>query len=187
VTAETTMTTRRHIPSSQKGAALLVSLAVLLLMTILGVTAARTTTLQERMASNMRDKAIAFQAAEATLRFGEQWVKDQLRGERPIPVTLGACSSPPCDVYDNDSIKDPDKDATWDPAGKGAYMRDGPNLDLTHSRPRLYIEQQRFVPDALNVGGGKSKGRIYYRVTARSMGATDTGISVITSTFAARF
>lgn len=61
--------------SQQRGAVLLVSLIMLLLLTILGAAAMRDTNLQERMAGNMRDHNLAFQAAEAALRFAEQEVK----------------------------------------------------------------------------------------------------------------
>lgn len=62
-------------PSKQRGAVLLVSLIMLLLLTIIGAAAMRDTNLQERMAGNMRDHSLAFQAAEAALRFAEQEVK----------------------------------------------------------------------------------------------------------------
>ena len=55
----------------QQGSALIISLIILLLMTLIGVTAMQTTTLEERMTGNMRDSNIAFQAAEAALREGE--------------------------------------------------------------------------------------------------------------------
>ncbi|KJS73675.1 MAG: pilus assembly protein PilX [Pseudomonas sp. BICA1-14] len=61
--------------SCQRGAVLLVALIMLLLLTILGAAAMRDTNLQERMAGNMRDHNLAFQAAEAALRFAEQEVK----------------------------------------------------------------------------------------------------------------
>ena len=50
-------------PSKQQGAVLLVALIMLLLLTVIGVAAMRDTNLQERMAGNMRDHALAFQAA----------------------------------------------------------------------------------------------------------------------------
>jgi type IV pilus assembly protein PilX len=57
--------------SAQRGSALIVSLVFLLLLTILGVTAMRSSVLQERMAGNTRDTNLAFQAAETALRAGE--------------------------------------------------------------------------------------------------------------------
>lgn len=55
----------------QTGAALIVALSILLILTILGVSAMSTTALQERISGNARDADIAFEAAEAALRAGE--------------------------------------------------------------------------------------------------------------------
>lgn len=60
--------------SAQSGSVLVIALIFLLLMTIIGVTAMQTTTLQERMAGNTRDRNLAFQAAEAALREGERYL-----------------------------------------------------------------------------------------------------------------
>lgn len=56
-----------HAESQQRGAVLVVSLIVLLLLTILAITASNTATLQERMASNAQEANVAFQAAESGL------------------------------------------------------------------------------------------------------------------------
>lgn len=58
-------------PSQQKGAVLVVGLIILVVLTLLGVQGMRTNVAQERMASNMRERNVAFQAAEAALRVGE--------------------------------------------------------------------------------------------------------------------
>lgn len=55
----------------QAGSALVVALIMLLLLTMLGVQGMRTNVMQERMAGNVRDRNLAFQAAEAALRVGE--------------------------------------------------------------------------------------------------------------------
>lgn len=52
----------------QGGAVLIVSLMFLVILTMLGVTAMSGTTMEERMAGNTRDAALALQAAEAALR-----------------------------------------------------------------------------------------------------------------------
>lgn len=62
------------IPATQRGAVLIVSLIFLLLLTLIGTTAMRNTTLQERMAGNTRDTNLSLQAAEAALRAGQNWV-----------------------------------------------------------------------------------------------------------------
>jgi type IV pilus assembly protein PilX len=54
--------------TQQKGAVLMISLIVLLLITLIGTAAIQTSTLEEKMAGNLFDKNIAFQAAESALR-----------------------------------------------------------------------------------------------------------------------
>ncbi|MBI3343666.1 MAG: hypothetical protein HY028_02155 [Gammaproteobacteria bacterium] len=56
----------------QQGSALVVSLLMLLVMTLLGVTAMMTSRLQEKMAINARQYNLAFQASESALRTGEE-------------------------------------------------------------------------------------------------------------------
>jgi type IV pilus assembly protein PilX len=60
--------------SSQNGSALIVSLVMLLLISLIGVGSMQSTILQERMASNLQDRNIAFQASERALRVGENWL-----------------------------------------------------------------------------------------------------------------
>ncbi len=62
------MINRNH----QHGAALIVSLVMLLLLTVVGVSSVRMTSLQERMAGNMQFRTTAFEGAEEAARFGEQ-------------------------------------------------------------------------------------------------------------------
>ena len=56
----------------QQGMALIVSLIFLLLLSVLAVSSVQDATLQERMVSNQRDHAMAFQAAEAALKAAEE-------------------------------------------------------------------------------------------------------------------
>lgn len=63
------------MPRSQRGAALATSLILLLMLTLIGVTAMQSTTLEEKMAGNLRSEHLAFQAAEAALRAGEEWLQ----------------------------------------------------------------------------------------------------------------
>ena len=52
---------------NQRGAALVMALAVLVLLTILGISAMKSSTLEYRMATSIQDKSTAFQAAESAL------------------------------------------------------------------------------------------------------------------------
>lgn len=58
--------------TSQSGAVLLISLIMLLLLTLIGVTGMQVASLEERMAGNAKDINLAFQAAETTLRGAEK-------------------------------------------------------------------------------------------------------------------
>lgn len=65
------MTTRSSTPRpsrpAQRGAVLVVSLILLAVLTLLGVTAMNTTSMEERMAANTQEGLRAFQLAEAGL------------------------------------------------------------------------------------------------------------------------
>jgi type IV pilus assembly protein PilX len=55
----------------QQGVVLVISLLMLLVLTLIGLAATRSTTLEERMTANQNDATVAFEAAEAALRDGE--------------------------------------------------------------------------------------------------------------------
>src|ERR1700730_3370785 len=58
-------------PSKQTGVVLFVALILLLILSLLGVTAARMQTVEERMARNDDNRQLGAQAAEAALRSAE--------------------------------------------------------------------------------------------------------------------
>lgn len=60
-----------HDRRRQTGAALIVSLIMLLLLTVVGISSVRMTSLQERMAGNLQFRTKAFEWAEEAARFGE--------------------------------------------------------------------------------------------------------------------
>jgi type IV pilus assembly protein PilX len=59
--------TFNRLPRKQEGAALVVSLIILLVMTLIGVSSMSTSLLQEKMASNAQSSNITFQAAESAV------------------------------------------------------------------------------------------------------------------------
>ena len=63
---------------SQQGSVLIISLVIMVVLTILGVSGMKTTILEEKMAGNMRDSQLAFQAAEATLKQAEQYIEQNV-------------------------------------------------------------------------------------------------------------
>lgn len=67
---------RRHggfsRPGSQSGITLVVVLVLLIVISLLGVAVMRSSGMQESMSANLRDRAIAFQAAEMALRVAQE-------------------------------------------------------------------------------------------------------------------
>jgi type IV pilus assembly protein PilX len=69
---------------NQGGASLVVALMFLIVLTILGLVAVRSSTVQERMAGNDRDRAVAFEAAEAALRDAERDIQSNITSANPF-------------------------------------------------------------------------------------------------------
>ena len=81
---------KMYLRNRQKGAAIFIALIMLLVMTIIGITASQQTTLEEKMAGNLRDQTLALQAGEAVLRWTETWVGDQV--DKPkVTVCASGC------------------------------------------------------------------------------------------------
>lgn len=95
----------------QTGAALITGLIFLVVLTMIGVTAARMSTLEERMSGNMRDRSIAMQAAEIALRDAERDI--QALGTGPRSPTIAGitgfaanCNQDATNATDDDGLCD---------------------------------------------------------------------------------
>jgi type IV pilus assembly protein PilX len=177
-----------HVPPRpQRGAILVISLILLLVMTVLGLAAMQVTRMEERMAGNQRDVNIAFQGAEAGLRDAENRIRDMV-------VRPDTCASAPCavpSVWERDALLAynlRNQDAAWWVANAQEYGADGTQeIEQATVDPRVLIEDAGFIPDSLTVGHGPPEGRNFYRITAHSTGATDTAQAVLESTYTRRF
>lgn len=89
----------KHSARKQRGAIMIVALIFLVVMTMLILASIRGTVMQERMAANLYDRSLAFQAAEAALRAGEDFVV--LTPPKPTAATgcdsNGNCAKPEAD------------------------------------------------------------------------------------------
>jgi len=109
----------------QRGAALVIAMILLLIMSLLAAASLRGTLMQERMSSNTHDRDLAFQSAEAGLKMGERqaenWVKD---GE--VAAALASCQSPSLEgLYKNVDAQCPKP--LWEgpaPGEPGSYWHD---------------------------------------------------------------
>lgn len=164
------------MPNTQRGATLIVALIMLLLIAIIGVASMQSTTMQERMAGNMRDQNIAFQAAEAGLRDREAWLESLTARPslRAWLLTRGGLDL-----------------TTTFPFGAAGVVEfgDAGTVDLSQvlADPTMVMEEMEFIPDSLVQGYDPGRGRDFYRVISAGAGQTDNSESVLETTYAKRF
>lgn len=159
----------------QGGVTLVMSMLFLLLLTILGITALNTNTLQEKMAGNARDSDMAMQAAESALRGGEQAV-NQLYVTYPLPVGPVPDGTGSQGVWSTGSTFT-GTDSWWYPNSIQYSAVSG-----LAASPRYVVEYAGFARDNLLVGAPAS-GFDYYRITSRARGLTQSSQVMLESTY----
>jgi len=168
-------TTTSSILNNERGAALIVALVMLLVMTVLGVTAARNTNLQERMAGNLRDNNLAFQSAERALREGELFLTSAT-----IPAFNGTNGLFLMQDGAGQAAFWSD-DTWWATNGRAAPSITGDNV----ARAPLYVIEE--LPPIEDEGGSLVFGALpdigFYRVTAQAQGGTPDAITILQSTY----
>ena len=156
----------------QHGSVLIIGLLLLLILTLLGLSSMGTTLLQEKMANNMRDQNLAFQAAEAALQNGEQYVV----GNAPVGFN-SACNGGLClpsttgtPVWATVNWSTPNV-ITMSPPLSSSYLA---------AQPVYIIEQLPPVPAP---GASQSQQQYgntpplqFYRITARATGGNKAAI-----------
>ena len=85
--------------SRQQGVALAVVLILLVVMSLLALASLRGTLMEERMTSNMRDRSLSFQSAEAALRQGEAFAAG-----KPSTLPATGCNASGCGKPDPSAI-----------------------------------------------------------------------------------
>jgi type IV pilus assembly protein PilX len=162
----------KHSTGRERGAVLIVALVFLVIMTVLGVTAMRTTTLQERMAGNVRDSNLAFQSAEAALREGEQFLQ-----QATLPPFNGANGLLPME-------EDAGQVTFWNAYAWNGNGRVTASVAGVIEAPRYVIEELPALPaegDSAKFGALPDVG--FYRVTARAAGGTQDAVSILQTTY----
>lgn len=183
-------TQRLQTPRREAGAVLVVGLVMVLLISIIGVSAIRGSNLQESMAGNIRERNLAFQASESALRIGEGMVSDQV--SRPLMTDSQG-------LY-NDTFRTPASsiltfsNADWIDATKVRVAT--LTLDDVSREPTYIIEQ--LDPDiglgaamegsAIDLEGMQNTGDITpYRVTARGFGGSVNSIKTLQTSYNRRY
>ncbi|TCO76316.1 pilus assembly PilX family protein [Chromatocurvus halotolerans] len=148
---------------------------VMILMVILGVLAVSgmdDTAMQERMAGNLRDREVAFQAAESALHMGEGWIQAN-RSEVEGNLEISGAEA-----------------ASWDWGGlPGRPSRSGVRAGLYGEDDRIQLHDDPLFyvgpPQLLRVNPGETPPRFrqIFPVISHAYGATESMIVILRSTF----
>ncbi len=170
-----------HKPGGEQcGAVLVVSLLILLVMTILGVSSMGSTTLQERMANNNNQRQIAFQAAEAALRAGETFLASNITSVSDLMTNFNA-TTPVAGMYSElapaTGVKDYKLPGTFDFFDDASWLASGSTVEVSNlpgvsQRPRFIIEYMGRIGRApVSYSLKKQDSRQYaFRITAIGWG-----------------
>lgn len=176
----------------QKGVALVVGLLLLLVMTVVGVSSLKTVTMEERMSTNAYDRSLAFQAAEAALRVGEQTALSQSQTGNSGFVDGGlytdnddtACGSSSCQ---NGLCSQPDNNcaARWLDNGFNNWTNANVTLGSLAGTPEFFVEYlgDGFPCDPADFTNNLQCKR--YRITARSTTTSGKSLVMLQSIYAA--
>lgn len=175
----------------QDGSVLVISLLILVVLTMIGVSSMSSSSLQEKMSGNFRDREIAFQAAEMAVAFAETYVKDNINTANLANsdglYTLGnGPSSKNAFTGNGSSI------ANWWTGTDSIEL--STSIGEVRTQPRYTIEVRNEVGTDegtdINIGSyGESTGGgliTSFRITARGTGKSDNTFVIIQTNYGKR-
>lgn len=174
----------------QRGAALVTGLIFLVVLTMIGITSARMSGLEERMSGNMRDRSIAMQVAEMALRDAEQDLRGNGTRSPPIAGISGfnsTCTNGLC--YNGPNGNSNGVDWVANPIWNSVNMTAAPSVQYgaftgataiaaISAQPRYVVEGIRKV----SIGGDPET--FYYRITVRAQGVSSNSVVWLQEVFA---
>jgi type IV pilus assembly protein PilX len=192
-----------QIKNRQSGAALIVGMFMLLLLTIIGLSAMQGVTMQERMSGNMRDATMALESAEVGLRYIEDGFLNNIE-ELDVGLAYADCNAT-CQIIDARNNSTPQHDllagsSAWsaEAINYGAYKNTAGNLispptgtdmGTTASIPKLMVEYVAYKGDSLGTGTGvvDDTGLDLYRTSVKANGGTSNSEAMLQVIYARRF
>lgn len=169
----------------QRGAALITSLVILLVLTVLGISAMQNSSLQEKIVGNLHDSDLAFQAAETALT----------SAENDLSAIPSSPLAPNNNVYTRDYFitnyppyglraSANDTATIWNANNATTISAIIPNVSYP---PKYIIQFEQFVPDDLDPRtAAQGKGRYYYRITGRGAGTSSNSAVLLQEIYARR-
>jgi type IV pilus assembly protein PilX len=162
---ELVMLNQYSLLKHQCGVVLPISMIMLLLLTLIGITGSQVTGLEEKMAGNSRDYNLAFQAAEAALRAGEA-----ATAGTPVLYT----GAQPVD-WSNDAVTTYSGGTLTDVSEAPIYVIESlPGTTGTQTGAGGSLEAGT-PPDSTSIS--------WYRITARGTGGSTNAVVVLQSTY----
>lgn len=187
--------TTSTVRSREAGAALAISLVFLLLLTIIGITATTSSSLEEKMSGNTRDLSVSTQLAESGYRAAAAWVFNQAgTGARPTETNATPSANEIWALGTAGSGALADQTTSWWIANAIEYGVAGtkefvsPDTTIFYQAnedPRFVIEGYGFLAD--DVSSGSSAGRDFYRNSAYGTGLTGNAQTLIQGTIFTRY
>jgi type IV pilus assembly protein PilX len=179
----TTLLTRRH---AERGFALVTVLLLLLVLTLAALASTRMSTLEERMAGNLKDRQLALNSAEAALRNAEAAIKNDAGGMFKAfdeGRFTAECTNGWCDSTGSVQRWQQLTEADWAATGTKtfAYGSHVPAAAIAgvSSQPRYAIEFVRYLTDPTSA----SACWLLLRLTTRATGGDPNARVVLQSTY----
>lgn len=179
---------RQYIYSShskhQLGAALVTSLVILLVLTVLGISAMKSSNLQENIVGNLRDHELAVQAADSALTEAEKQLS-AATSTVPMPNSTGTYGViTPRGVLPNLANSAYDTSTVWNGTNNKTIPM---SLQGLSTKPSYIIEFEQSVIDNLDPESrAKGKGRYYYRITSRGFGVSPNSAVLLQEVYGIR-
>ncbi len=180
---------QQHI-KQQHGAVLVMSLLMLFVLTLIGVSSISTTTMEEKMSGNTRNRHLALQAAETAISDAERFIKNNINN--PIAQFTNAGTNGLYNLGYGPTTTDATNKSWWPTANKRTYTAAIQDL----SGPPVYTIEylgetmQDSTTDGNILGGEEgagSGGSIHaFRITVRGTGLTNNSAVFIQSHFGKR-
>jgi type IV pilus assembly protein PilX len=176
---------RRH----QNGAILFLSLILLLILTMIGITAARLQVSQEAMARNDHNHQLAIQAAEAALRSAESSIWNGIYSSADFATNSNGLYELATEVSAGAGTSYADT-IDWNNPGTASMPYTGPalsNVPTPASQSQIILES---LPPVARAGEplctasyGASQACSVYRITAHAVGGDATSNATLQSIF----
>ena len=173
----------------QSGAVLVMALLMLFVLTLIGVSSMNTTSMEEKMSGNTRNRQLAFQAAETAVRDAERYITNNINNPT---AQFTASGTGGLYTLGNGPSTSEAVDKNWWASTTNPRMTYAGTTQDIKSAPQYTIEYlgetKQDEVSSINLPPiGAGQGSIHtFRITVRGTGLTNNSVVVIQSHFGRR-